>query len=177
MNSKSFLSLLILFLISSYALAQEKLDVFEVARKGTVEELKLALQQNPNVINSVNTDGYSPLILACYRENNEVAKFLIEKGANINFKSGLGTPLMACSAKGNIVIAKFLIEKKADINSTDENGMSAIMYSVMFKNYEFAKLLIQNKATIEVKDNRGNSPLDYAILADDDKMIEILKSN
>lgn len=177
MKLNTFAFLFIAFFFSLTSFAQEKLDVFEIARKGTVEELKLVLQQNPNEINNVNKDGYSPLILACYRENNEVAKLLIEKGANINFKSGLGTPLMACSAKGNLVMAKILIEKKADINSTDENGMSAIMYCVMFKNYEFAKLLIENKAKIEVKDNRGNSPLDYAILADDDKMIEILKSN
>ena len=47
----------------------------------------------------------------------------------------------------------------------------------MFKNHEISKMLVQAKANSETKDNRGNSALDYAILADDDTLIQILKSN
>ncbi len=46
----------------------------------------------------------------------------------------------------------------------------------MFKNHEVAKLLIKAKANYETKDNRGNSAIDYAILADDDQLIQILKT-
>lgn len=177
MNSKSFLSLLILFLISSYALAQEKLDVFEVARKGTVENAKEILKSNPNAFNIVNEDGYSPLILACYKGNNEMTKFLIENGCDVNFKSGMGSALMAATVKGNIEIAKLLLDNKANPDITDSNGMTALLYAVNFKNYELAKLLVKFKSNIEAKDNRGYNALDYAILANDDKLIEILKTN
>ena len=177
MNSKSFLSLLILFLISSFGLAQEKLDVFEVARKGTVENAKEILKSNPNAFNIVNEDGYSPLILACYKGNNEMTKFLIENGCDVNFKSGMGSALMAATVKGNIEIAKLLLDNKANPDITDSNGMTALLYAVNFKNYELAKLLVKFKSNIEAKDNRGYNALDYAILANDDKLIEILKTN
>jgi hypothetical protein len=166
----------LLVLTTTFALAQDKQDVFEIARKGTVTELGALLKVNPKEVNAVNADGYSPLILACYRSNNEVAKMLIDNGADINYQSGLGTPLMSCAVKGNNEIAKILIERKANIDAKDANGITAILYATMFKNHELATLLVKANANLDAKDNRGNTPLDYAILADDDKLIEILKS-
>lgn len=168
-----FLFLLLMFNVT---LAQEEATVFDIARKGTVEQAKAILKANPNAFNTINADGYSPLILACYRGNNEVAKLLIENGSDINGNSKMGTPLMACVVKGNNEIAKFLIEKKADIHLADTNGTTPIIYATNFKNYEVVSLLIKAGADYTKKDNRGNSALDYAILLDDDKLIETLKN-
>ncbi len=169
---------IIIFTLFFFAIlnAQEKKDVFEIARKGTVEEAQSLLKINPKAFNLVNSDGFSPLVLACYKSNNDVAKFLIENGCDINLKTTMGTALMACVVKGNNEIATILIQKKAAVNEVDANGTSAIIYCAMFKNYEIATLLIQAKANPEAKDNRNNSALDYAILADDDKLIQILKT-
>ncbi|MFN7676501.1 ankyrin repeat domain-containing protein [Flavobacterium sp.] len=168
-----FLFLLLMFNVT---LAQDEAAVFDIARKGTVEQAKAILKANPNAFNTINADGYSPLILACYRGNNEVAKLLIENGSDINGNSKMGTPLMACVVKGNNEIAKFLIEKKADIHLADTNGTTPIIYATNFKNYEVVSLLIKAGADYTKKDNRGNSALDYAILLDDDKLIETLKN-
>jgi len=168
-----FLFLLLMFNVT---LAQEEAVVFDIARKGTVEQAKAILKANPNAFNTINADGYSPLILACYRGNNEVAKLLIENGSDINGNSKMGTPLMASIVKGNTEIAKFLIEKKADIHLADTNGTTPIIYAINFKNYEVVSLLIKVGADYTKKDNRGNSALDYAILLDDDKLIETLKN-
>lgn len=156
--------------------AQETIDVFEIARKGTADDAKVALSKNANAFNTLNAEGYSPLILACYRGNNEVAKLLIETGSDINGSSKMGTPLMASIVKGNTEIAKILIEKKANIHATDANETTALIYATNFKNYEIVSLLIKAGADYTKKDNRGNSALDYAILLDDDKLIETLKN-
>ncbi|MBC7440175.1 MAG: ankyrin repeat domain-containing protein, partial [Flavobacterium sp.] len=52
----------------------------------------------------------------------------------------------------------------------------ALIYATMFKNIEIVTLLIKKNANPYLKDNRGNSALDYAILADNDKLIETLKT-
>ena len=52
-----------------------------IARKGTVDEAKVAFQKNTACINEANKDGFSPLILACYSGNNEVIDFLIANNA------------------------------------------------------------------------------------------------
>src|SRR3954468_496175 len=76
-------------------------DLYDVARTGTVEQAKQLLLANPQLVNTPNPDGYTPLILASYRANNAVAKFLLQSGANIDAVSGMGTALMASVVKGN----------------------------------------------------------------------------
>ena len=163
-------------LLFRLSFSQEKLNIFDIGRKGTVAQAKEILKTNATAFNVVNDEGYSPLVLACYRGNNEVAKYLIKNGSDINGNSKMGTPLMACIVKGNTEIAKLLIEKKADVNSTDANGTTALIYATNFKNYEIVSLLIKADADYNKKDNRGNSALDYAILLNDDKLIETLKN-
>jgi ankyrin repeat protein len=167
---------LALILLFNFSFAQESLNVFDVARKGTLEQAKAILKKNPKAFLTTNEDGYSPLVLACYRANNVVAKFLIENGSDINGNSKMGTPLMAAVFKGNNEIAKLLIDKKANIHTEDANGTSALIYAANFKNYEIVQLLITAGADYNKKDLRGSSALDYAILLDDDKLIETLKN-
>lgn len=166
--------LLFLFFLTTTVFSQK--DIFNVARTGTVDEAKALMKHSPDCINDVSPEGYSPLILACYRGNVEVADFLIQHVKDINAVSGMGTALMAATVKGNVGIVKKLLEKKADPNIPDSNGTTALIYASIFKNYEVADFLIKANADPHTKDNRGNSAIDYAILSNDDKLIQILKT-
>jgi ankyrin repeat protein len=170
-------SLLYLFLLLAINItfSQESLDVFDIARKGTLEQAKSILKTNPNAFKTVNKDGFSPLTLACYRGNNDMVKFLIETGCDINQKSSMGTALMAAVVKGNNELAQFLVLKNANINLTDQNGTSALMYAVMFKNKEIVMLLLQKKADKLLIDNKGKTAFEYAVFSGDEEIINLLK--
>lgn len=163
-----------LFVVFSQ-LAYSQQDIFDVARKGTVEELKRVLKENPAAINSVNKEGYSLLMLATYRSNNEVAKFLIENGADVNGTSNYGSPLMAAVVKGNTEIAKLLLEHKADTGIADASGNTALIYAAIFKKYEIAEMLVKANANCDIKDIRGNTAMDYAKMTNDEKLMELFK--
>lgn len=167
---------LLLFFCSFSSIAQESKTIFDVARSGTLAEANKLFQQNPKVVNQINDAGYSPLILACYRGNTKVAEFLIKNGADLNYNNAMGTPLMAAVVKNNTEIVNLLIDKNVNVELKDANGTTALIYAAMFKNHDIAKLLIKANANYDTKDNRGNSALDYAILADDDQLIQILKT-
>lgn len=173
---KKLLLSFISILAFNFCYSQTTNDVFEIGRRGTVDQAKEKLKENPNSFNVVNDEGYSPLLLACYRGNNAVAKFLIMSGSDINGKSKFGTPLMACIVKTNNEIAKLLIEKKADLDFADGNGTTALIYATNFKNYELVSALVKAKANVAFKDRKNSSALDYAILANDDTLIQILKT-
>ncbi len=175
-NLEKIAVLFCLFLLVQLANAQENYDVFDVARKGTLEQAREILKSNPKAFTILNEDGYSPLTLACYRGNNEVAKLLIDNKCNINGVSKMGTPLMAAIFKSNTEIAKYLIENNADLSIEDANGASALIYATNAQNYEIVSLLIKAGADCNKKDKRGKSALDSAILLDDDKLIEMLKN-
>ena len=170
-------SLIIIYFLSIFSIsAQEKFNVFDVARSGTIEQAKILLKTNPSCFNTTNKEGYSPLTLACYRNNLQVVKLLIQNGADVNVNSTMGTPLMAAVVKGNFEIVKILLKNKAQVNQPDNNGTIPIMYAAMFKNYDICKLLIKQDANPDTKDNQNKSALDYAILADDDQLVKILKT-
>lgn len=171
---KQTLLFFIFFIVTIPIFSQN--DVFNVARSGTVEDLKALMKNNPYIINETNTDGYSPLILACYKGNLEVAEFLVKNVKDVNYTSSMGTALMAATVKKQTKIVQLLLENKADPNIADANGTTALIYASIFKSYDIAQLLVKYKGDNSHKDLRGNSAIDYAILADDDKLIEILKT-
>jgi uncharacterized protein len=174
---KGFLYIVLIFCFGLTAKAQEKLDIFDIARKGTVQQAKELVKSNPKVINETNKDGFSALILACYRGNNEVAKFLIVNGSDINGNSDMGTPLMAAIVKGNNEMATFLIDKKANVNLADANGVTSLIYSVQFQNIDIIEVLLKNKADQSHKDKQGKTAFEYAAFSGNEKIINLLKSN
>lgn len=172
---KKVILTLLFILTGTFCFCQETITVFDIARKGTLEQAKEKVKVNPNAFNVVNDEGFSPLTLACYRENNEVAKFLIDKGSNINQKSSMGTPLMAAVVKGNSEMVTILLNKKAAINETDENGVTALIYAIQFRNVEAVKLLLQNKADKTKIDKQGKTAFEYAVFSGNEEIINLLK--
>ena len=170
--NKFILSFLLIFTFNAFSQS----DIFDVARSGTVKEIKLLVKNNAEVLNSKNADGNSPLILACYRGNVDVARFLISNVKDINYVSSMGTALMAASFKGQALLVEQLLKNKANPNITDSNGTSALIYATMIKSSEIISLLLKYKSDKMHKDNQGKKAIDFAILDNDKQLIEILKN-
>ncbi|WP_136668699.1 ankyrin repeat domain-containing protein [Flavobacterium sp. H122] len=151
-------------------------DVFAIARTGNVNEMIELVKKNPDIVNAVNEEGNTPLIIASYKNNYEVVEFIVQKVKNIDCTSGMGTALMAASVKNNIQIVKLLLKNGANPNFSDKNGTTALHYAVNFKLYDIASLLIQYKANVDLADIRKKTAFDYAVIANDDQMIQILKT-
>ena len=122
--------------------------------------LSLALQNNPN---------------------EEVAKLLIQAGADVNAPHQMGvgfldTPLHTVAAMHedvtmSISIAKALIDAGANLNSTISRsstlsfgvGHTPLHKAASVNHIEMVKLLLENGANINVKDDSDHSPLHLAI--------------
>lgn len=157
--------------------AQEKAkSIFDIARSGTVIEVKELMKQNPNIINENNENGFSPLILACYRGNIEVAKFLIDNVKDINYKSQEGTALAGLSVKYNKELAEHLLKKNANPNIADSTGFTPLFWAVKFGNVELVELLLKHKADKSVKDSQGMTPFEYALQTNNKDIINLLKN-
>ncbi|MBZ4041889.1 ankyrin repeat domain-containing protein [Flavobacterium hibisci] len=164
----------IAFLSYFISTAQEK-NVFDIARSGTLAEIQNLYKSNPDLINSLNESKTSPLILACYRGNIQVAQFLIENVKDINYNSDMGTALMAATYKNYPELVKLLLERKANPNATDTNGITALSLAVQFKNTELVKLLLAYKADKTIKDNQGKTAFEYAVFSQNEPIINLLK--
>lgn len=165
------------FVSLSFITAQEKAKtVFDIARSGTVAELKDLMKNNPDVINQTNENGFSPLILACYRGNTEVADFLIDNVKDVDYKSQDGTALAGLSVRYNRSLAEHLLKKNANPNIADGTGTTPLFWAVKSGNKELVELLLQYKADKSMKDSMGMTPFEYALKADNKEIINLLKN-
>lgn len=172
---RKLIFILNLFLSFSFVSAQEK-SIFDIARFGTVAEIKELMKQNPDIINQTNDHGFSPLILACYRGNVEVAKFLMDNVKDINYKSGEGTALAGLSVKYNKELVEYLLSKNADPNIADSTGATPLFWAVKFGNKELIELLLKHKADKSKKDSMGMTPFEYALQTNNKEIINLLKN-
>jgi uncharacterized protein len=163
-----------IFLAFTFLSNAQKMDIFDVARKGTLEEIKAIYESNPEVINSINDGKSNPLILACYRNNTDVALFLADKVKDLNYNSGMGTALMAAVMSGNIKVLEKLIALKTDLNQSDAQGKTALIYATFFNKNDIVKLLIKAGADLKLKDKDGKSALDIANFNKNTELIILL---
>lgn len=171
MTKKIILSCILLITLMTNA--QDK-DVFDVARKGTLAEIQTIYKNHPELINSMNEDQFTPLIIACYKGNVDVALFLIEKVSNINYVSGDGTALMAAVMSRKMQIIESLISHKANVNLADAQGKTALIYAAFFNRNDVVKILIRAGVDKKQKDSDGKSALDYANFNKNTELIILL---
>ncbi|QBN18324.1 ankyrin repeat domain-containing protein [Flavobacterium nackdongense] len=166
--------ILILFLSFNVVFSQNT-NCFDIARKGSLAEMKSLFEKDKSIVNAVDENGSSMLILACYRGNHEVAKFLMNQNADLNYNSKNGTALMACVVKGQYQLVDELISKKANLDLTDANGTTALMLAVQFKNVEMVKILVAAGANKALKCKQNKTAFEYAVFSNNEEIINLLK--
>lgn len=149
--------------------------VFDVARAGTLDELRNLEKADPEIINAVNEQGFSPLILACYRGNAPVAHYLIDHVKDIDYKSKEGTALAAASVRYNKELVEHLLSKNANPNIADSAGNTPLFWAVKTGNRELVETLLKHKADKTLKDENGATPFEYALQAKNSEIINLLK--
>lgn len=166
--------LFILLLTINVVFSQNN-NCFDIARKGSLSEMEMLFQKDKTIVNAIDDRGSSMLILACYRGNKEVAHFLIDKFADLNYVSPNGTALMASVVKNEFDFAEKLLKKGANPDLTDGNGMTALMLAVQFKNAAMVKLLLSFNAKKELKCKQNKTAFEYAVFSTNEEIINLLK--
>jgi ankyrin repeat protein len=166
---------LVIILLTFNAVFAQNSNSFDIARKGSLSEMKLLFDKDKSVVDAIDDNGTTMLILACYRGNKEVAQFLIDNGADLNYVSKNGTALMACVFKSEFELVDELISKKTNIDLTDGNGMTALMLAVQFTNVEMVKKLVIAGANKALKCNQNKTAFEYAVFSNNEDIINLLK--
>lgn len=134
-------------------------------------EIVQFLIDNGAEIDVENSFGYTPLQNALYNNNFEVAKFLIEKGADVNriyinthyARQRLGGTLLhwACRNYNSDQVMKFLIKNGANINATENDCRTPLCLLVKHGGTpEMIQFFVENGAYL--KNTGGGSPLYWA---------------
>ena len=127
-----------------------------------IEKIEVMIESGLVDVNTKHKWGRTPLHWASRNNAIEVAKLLIERGADVGAKDSNGwTPLHWASRDNRIEIARLLIELGADVETKDVNGETPLHYASYSNSIETAKLLLDAGAELEAKDNDGDTPLHW----------------
>ncbi|OHD55502.1 MAG: hypothetical protein A2Y33_11880 [Spirochaetes bacterium GWF1_51_8] len=122
------------------------------------------------------SDLGTPLTVACASGRLEIAKFLIDAGADINTVGNPGWNLLMFSINGeNYEITELLVEKGVDINHHDWDGVTPIFYAVWKRDIDTIRLLLENGADVTVETKDGESLMSEARDTGDHEIIDLVE--
>jgi ankyrin repeat protein len=143
----------------------ENLTLFEAAAAGKFDEVAHLVFKFPSTINDYSEDGFTALGLACFFGNEEVARYLVLKGADVNLVSNNGyhvAPLHSAIAGNFTSIAKMLLENDANVNVFQTSGTSPLHLAAQHGNIEVIIALLEKGADVNVRMEGGKLPSDLA---------------
>jgi ankyrin repeat protein len=145
----------------------------------------VGLVSKPEIVRSLITAGAdveatktigTPLVMAAQNGNLEDVKLLMEAGANIHARTGLGVNAMAMAALlGHADVVAYLIDKGSDVDERFGNGSTALEAAAMTGQTEVVKTLIAKQANVNAADGNGMTPYSQALANNHPDIAELLK--
>jgi len=154
----------------------------EMSLQGNLAEIESIFALMPELITEKEYLNYvllmPPLHNAALNGHEDVVRFLLDKGDDINIKDPfIGETALHKTARNNCMsVAALLIAKGIDVNAQSNDGLTAL-HLAAFNGYEgVVKILVWSGATINIKDNNGMTPLHLAAFNNHPEMLELLIS-
>ncbi|CBY33439.1 unnamed protein product [Oikopleura dioica] len=154
---------------------------------GFLQTLELLIREgiplDPDIVSADDAYGDSPLHYAVYRSNDNAAKMLLEKQADIDdCDKSNATPLHYLAKNGDLEMFNLFIEYEANLSHKDDDGTTAFHLAVSGGHLQFLDVLFTSirsgrirydglsgdegvKKCILERDNEDLSCLHYAIRA------------
>ncbi len=107
------------------------------------------------------------------------AKWLVDKGANLNVRDNIGMTVLHFVAKKsfNLTFAKYLVDKGADVNAQDNYGLTVLHRAYNSDNVPLIKYLVNIGANVDVKDKSGKTVLHRAAEKNQEDLVKWLVEN
>lgn len=132
------------------------------AQNGPLELVKLLVSKGAKV-NAVDKELSRPLAKAVQADNLEIAKFLLEHGADKTINHSDDEFQTAIFKARSAKMAQLLIANGANVSDRDKKGLSVLFHAVAnYLDFDLLKVLLQNGADINEQDKSGTTALLWA---------------
>lgn len=156
-----------------------QLDIFEAAATGQIGWVATLLDEQPDRVNAIAPDGFTPLGLAAFFNRLEVVELLLARGADVNLPSQNAQhvmPLHSSVAIENIAITQALLAHGADVNATQTDDFTPLLEAAQNGQLEMVQLLVAHGADINARLSSGKTALDVAQEKGHDTVVNFLRA-
>lgn len=147
-------------------LAEKGYSVNSVAKAEMPDDTEIKDPKQKAIMQIKSTEtGRSPLIEAIVFKKEEMAKQLIEMGADVNVRDSSfsgRTALHAAVSNGEYEVAELLLEHGADVNARDNGNQDTPLMVAPFAAIGMAELLIEHGADVNARNKFGGTALSAA---------------
>ena len=147
------------------------LSFFDAIKQGNRYEVERQLIVDPNLIR-VKENGLSPVLIAAYHHEPEIASFLADKTIVLTIFEA------AATGKINHII-RLLAREPGLVNAYAEDGFQALGLACFFGHYDTAEYLVKAGAPINSSSRNAlkATPLHSAAAASHEKIVKLLLSH
>lgn len=147
--------------------------IIQAVSNGKFEAVDLLLRHGANV-DSLDNINNTPLILT---DSHEIAKRLIQAGADVNHRNlVINTPIICHAYKNNALIIKELFSHGASLEDRNRSGDTALFNAILDGAIDATKTLLELGADPSVTNKRGETIADIARQSKNPMMGDLVKS-
>ena len=149
--------------------------LFLALRETSLKVAQVLAQWPQTRVDARNTLDESPLMMAALKGHAEIARQLINRGADVN-KPGW-TPLHYASTGGHTGIMTVLLEQHAYIDAESPNGTTPLMMAAQYGSMAAVRLLLEAGADAALKNQLGLTAQDFAMRAGRRDVAELIAAH
>ena len=156
-----------------------ELDLPTAAAVGNLDRAKQIVEKNPASAASFSADGFPVVALAAVFGHLDVARYLAERGAEINAPASNSSgynALTGAVASGHTPIVEWLLKNGADANYRYGPGFSPLLTAAANGHLEIVKVLLAHGADPQATTNDGKSALSLAAERNHPSVVEFLQN-
>ncbi len=157
-----------------------RLSFAEACAVGDRQRALELLQKEPGLVQSYSEDGYPAAGLAIFFRHPDLARELIERGADVNAQARNPqrvAPLHAAAAVRDHHMMKLLLERGADVNARQQLGFTPFHTAASRGDIEMAKLLLDHGADPRARTDDGKNAIDIAEKYSQPAFVEWFRAN
>lgn len=138
-------------------------SVHDDVARGDMDALTRKIERGPELLESRNALGKTPLHYAVTFAQKEAMVFLIEQGADVSAPDGTGlTPLHVAAIVDVRGPARLLLDAGATLEAKDNFGDTPLHSAAMHGSMRVLEFLLDRGADASARNQEGLTPLDLA---------------
>lgn len=151
------------FLVDRHTGGSEGVVDLLVLFRGEREKIRQLVEEHPGWINSRDRTGWGPLQWTIFMGREDLASWLLRKGAEPDFDSdkALG-PLHVAAAWGRRQAVVDLLQTGVDVDARGPQGWTPIFWASHFGRVRLVELMLKKGASVDFRDDEGQTALHRA---------------